>query len=70
MTRFIVRDRVASGSADAEYVVADTQDRSRPVAEFADRGAAQAHADKLNAGPLDWDQQDAWNEDDHWGDRG
>jgi hypothetical protein len=69
--RFQVRQRTRTGSDDVEYVVEDSEDRHRPVAEFADRGQADAHAEKLNAGPLDWDEQEAWQdewdeEDDAW----
>ncbi len=54
----------------AEWLVVNTADRSRPVAEFADRADAEAHAERLNAGPLDWDEQEAWQDewdDDDWG---
>lgn len=66
MGRFQVRQRTRTGSAEVEYVVEDTEDRQRPVAEFTDRGEAEAHAQKLNAGPLDWDEQEAWK--DEWDD--
>ena len=63
MGRFQVRQREKTGSAEVEYVVEDTDDERRPVAEFPDRAAAEAHAEKLNAGPLDWDEQEAWKDD-------
>lgn len=71
MGRFIVREREEPGSGRTEYLVEDTRDRNRPVAEFADRAAAEAHAEKLEAGPLDWDEQEAWKDewdedDDRW----
>lgn len=54
----------------AEFLVVDTEDRHRPVAEFAERRAAEEHAARLNRGPLDWDEQEAWQDDwddDDWG---
>lgn len=63
MTRFMVRERERSVSGRAQYLVVDTEDRHRPVAEFDDREAAQAHADRLAEGPFDWDEQDAWKDD-------
>lgn len=63
MGRFQVRQREQIGSGEAEFVVEDTQDRNRPVAEFRDRESAQTHAEKLDAGPLDWDEQEAWQDD-------
>jgi hypothetical protein len=50
--------RPHSGCEDA-----DPDDEYRSVASFADRESAQAHADRLNAGPLDWDEQEAWKDD-------
>lgn len=68
--RFVVRERARTGSAANEYLVVDTRDRSRPVASFASRDDAEAHADRLEAGPLDWDEQEQWKDDDDddgWG---
>lgn len=62
MTRFEVREReLASGHT--EFLVVDAEDDLRPVAEFGDRDAAEAHAAKLEDGPLDWDEQEAWKDD-------
>lgn len=57
-------ERVVSGRVRWEVV--DTEDRDRPVARFDDRAAAEEHAAKLDAGPLDWDEQEAWQ--DEWED--
>ncbi len=65
MGRFVVRGRERTDGRP-EYVVEDTESGHRPVAEFADRQAAEAHAAKLDAGPLDWDDQEAWK--DEWDD--
>lgn len=46
------------------WVVHDDQDRGRPVAEFDDEEAARAHAVRLAEGPFDWDEQEAWKDDD------
>lgn len=52
---------------DATYEVVDTRD-GNAVASFTDRAAAQAHADRINQGPFDLDQQDRQREeDDDWG---
>lgn len=52
----------------AAWLVVDSEDGDRPVAEFDDRGDAEEHAERLDAGPLDWDEQDAWDDpwDDDW----
>lgn len=65
MARFVVQQR-EKVSGRPRYLVVDTEDRSRPVASFDDREAAQAHADRVNAGPFDWDEQEAWQ--DEWDD--
>ena len=71
MARFTVTERSKTGRAATEYLVVDSEDDDRPVAEFDDRQAAQQHADRLNQGPLDWDEQEAWqdewDDDDSWG---
>ena len=64
--RFVVAERSPGVPGDTVYLVLDTNDKSRPVAQFADRAAAEAHAARLAAGPFDWDEQDAWRDDD-WG---
>lgn len=66
MTRFIVRERERAVSGNPQFLVVDTEDDHRPVAEFGERDPAQAHADRLNQGPFDWDEQDAWK--DEWDD--
>lgn len=43
--------------------VHDQEDAGRPVAEFPDEAAARAHADRLAQGPFDWDEQEAWQDD-------
>lgn len=67
------RFRVVSGHdlrGRAEYLVVDAEDGDRPVAEFAERGAAEDHAARLNQGPLDWDEQEAWQDEWDEDDRG
>lgn len=70
MPRFEVTERSRTGSGTTEYLVVDTEDQRRPVASFGDRSAAEAHADKLESGPLDLDEQeqwkDEWDDDDQW----
>lgn len=66
MARFIVRQRERAVTGRPQFLVVDTEDEHRPVAEFDDREQAQAHADRLNEGPFDWDEQDAWK--DEWDD--
>lgn len=53
---------------DVSYEVVDTEG-GKAVASFDDRAAAQAHADRLNEGPFDLDQQDRVEEDadENWG---
>ena len=70
--RFVVSERDPSSGAAATYLVLDSNDRSRPVASFASRAEAEAHAAKLEAGPLDWDEQAAWQDPwrDEWGEKG
>lgn len=50
------------------YEVVDTQDGT-PVASFPDRDEARAHAERLNAGPFDLDEQDRQRReaDEDWG---
>lgn len=68
VARFVVRDRERAVSGRPQYLVVDTEDRHRPVAEFDDRDAAEAHAQRLAEGPFDWDEQDAWHDEwDDWG---
>lgn len=72
MARFVVRQRERAVSGVAQFLVVDAEDEHRPIAEFDDREAAEAHAARLEKGPLDWDEQDAWDDgwdddqDDHW----
>jgi hypothetical protein len=69
VANFVVQERSRTGSAASEFLVVNPDDQHRPVASFPDRAAADAHAAKLNAGPLDWDEQEAWqdpDEDDGW----
>lgn len=63
MARFTVEERSRTGRADVEYLVVDTDDHHRPVASFDERAAAEAHAERLEAGPLDWDEQEQWQDD-------
>jgi len=60
--RFIVEERATAGRGEALFLVLDTQDRSRPVAQFARRADAEAHAARLETGPFDWDEQDVWKD--------
>lgn len=62
VSKFVVEERGRSGLARSEYLVVNVEDQRRPVASFDDRDAAEAHADKLNAGPLDWDEQEQWQD--------
>ncbi|MGH3442280.1 MAG: hypothetical protein ACRDUY_09610 [Nitriliruptorales bacterium] len=66
MARFRVREDEHPGNARTMYTVVDTQEDDLPVARFDQRHAAEVHAAKLNAGPLDWDEQEAWK--DEWAD--
>lgn len=66
MARFVVRERLRPVSGVAQFLVVDTEDEQRPVAEFDDRETADAHAARLEEGPFDWDDQDAWQ--DEWDD--
>lgn len=66
MARFQVVTGEHPADARPEYVVVDTENRDLPVAHFDDRDDADEHADKLNHGPLDWDEQEAWK--DEWDD--
>lgn len=66
MARFVTRQRDRVGTGATEHLVVDLEDRERPVASFPDRAAAEAHAERLNAGPLDWDEQEQWK--DPWDD--
>ena len=60
--RFIVSERDPATGAASVYLVLDSRDRHRPVARFASRADAEAHAARLEAGPLDWDEQAAWQD--------
>lgn len=53
--------------AHSRYAVVDTENRDMPVAHFSKRDEAEAHVKKLESGPFDWDDQEAWQEDDDWG---
>lgn len=68
MGKFVVTERDRNVSGTAEYLVVNVEDKRRPVASFATREEADAHAEKLNAGPLDWDEQEQWQDDDDWDD--
>lgn len=63
LSRFVVRERERAVSGAPQYLVVDSEDRYRPVAEFDGHDAATAHAKRLNEGPFDWDEQDAWQDD-------
>jgi hypothetical protein len=52
---------------DVRYVVVDTRSEELPVAHFDRREDAEAHARKLEEGPLDLEEQKEWQEED-WGD--
>ena len=67
--KFVVRDRSEDVRGRSRFLVVNTEDDDRPVAEFEQREAAEEHAEKLNQGPLDWDEQEQWQdewEDDEW----
>lgn len=66
--KFVVQQRDRNISGEAEYLVVNLEDKARPVANFATREEADAHAEKLNAGPLDWDEQEEWQDEDDWDD--
>lgn len=68
MARFVVTEGETPTDAKPRYAVVDTDNKDLPVAHFDNREDASAHADKLNEGPLDWDEQEAWQDDDDWGD--
>lgn len=65
MARFEVRARERDGRIH-DYQVIDHEDADRPVATFDEHDAAAAHAARLNEGPFDWDEQEAWQ--DEWAD--
>lgn len=67
--KFVVRRRSDDVRGSGDFLVVNVEDAGRPVAEFSDEDAARAHADKLNQGPLDLDEQEAWKDDwdDDWG---
>lgn len=67
MAKFVVQERDRNTTGSPEYLVVNLEDKERPVATFGERAAAEAHAEKLNAGPLDWDEQEQW-QDDGWDD--
>ncbi|GGI09215.1 hypothetical protein GCM10011354_32970 [Egicoccus halophilus] len=69
MARFEVRqtDPKRFDPRDIAYEVVDTQS-GHAVASFPDRDEAQAHADRLEQGPFDLDEQDRRRkEQDDWG---
>lgn len=66
MARFEVIRGEKPVSGDARYAVVDTANDDLPVAHFDDEAAARQHAQKLEAGPLDWEEQEAWQ--DEWED--
>ena len=66
MTRFVVEQGEHPVTTAPRFRVIDTTE-DLIVATFTTREAAQEHADKLNAGPLDLDEQEEWQEDDDWG---
>jgi hypothetical protein len=64
VSKFVVQEREEPGTGRREFLVVNREDQWRPVASFDDRQEAQAHAERLNAGPLDWDEQEeAWKDD-------
>ncbi|HEX9767241.1 MAG TPA: hypothetical protein VGA36_10795 [Nitriliruptorales bacterium] len=63
MSRFKVIERESTLGTGPRFAVVDSQNNDLPVAEFATREAAQAHADRLAQGPFDWDEQEAWKDD-------
>ncbi len=70
MARFEIREREEI-SGRIRYAVVDTEWRDLPVANFSSREDAEAHADRLNHGPLDLEEQEAWKdeweeEDEQW----
>ncbi len=71
MPRFEVREAEHPVDAKPRFAVVDTHNRDLPVANFASRDDAEAHAEKLEQGPLDWDEQEQWEDewDDDWGDQ-
>jgi hypothetical protein len=67
MRRFRVEQAEHPVTAAPRFRVVDTQE-DLIVATFDTVQEAQEHADKLEAGPLDWDEQEAWqDDDDDWG---
>lgn len=66
MARFVVQERSRTGAGSPEFLVVNLDDQGRPVASFDDRASAEAHVEKLSAGPLDWEEQEAWK--DEWDD--
>ncbi len=66
MARFKVVERERIRDAKPQYAVVDSENRDMPVAHFSSRREAEAHVEKLESGPFDWDEQEAWQDDD-WG---
>ncbi|MTV25346.1 hypothetical protein FTX61_07990 [Nitriliruptoraceae bacterium ZYF776] len=63
----VVRDWTSGG--EQRWFVRDATDHDREVARFATRDEAQAHVDRLREGPFDWDEQEAWQDDEDEDDR-
>ncbi len=66
MGRFKVVEGEHVADGKPKYAVVDTQWKDLPVAHFSSREDAEAHIDKLESGPFDWDDQEAWQ--DEWDD--
>jgi hypothetical protein len=65
VARFEVVAAEHPADAKPRWAVLDTV-TDLVVANFATRPEAEAHAVKLESGPLDLDEQDAWKDED-WG---
>jgi hypothetical protein len=66
MTRFTVVEAEHPVDARPRWAVVDSRS-DLVVANFATREEAEAHARRLEEGPLDWEEQEAWQEEE-WGD--
>lgn len=66
MGRYEVVEGEHAVDAKPRWGVRDTR-HDLIVANFSTREEAESHAERLEQGPFDLDEQDAWEKDDDWG---
>ncbi len=66
MRRFKVVEGEHVADGKPKFAVVDTHWKDLPVAHFSNRQDAEAHIEKLESGPLAWEDQEAWQ--DEWDD--